>query len=369
MIEQLSLRNILTFQSLDLPFGALTLLAGTNSAGKSSVLHSLALLRQSSFAKTLPESLLLNGELVELGTGRDLLHSDPISLPKSSEWASRISISADGRLDTWTAAYEAAADTLRLEDADESTLSSPLFTSGFQYLRADRIVPAVTYPKSHEEVVVRRFLGSEGQHAANFLRVHGGEPLRCLQAEIQVPSGRSLDDQVNAWLDRLSPGTSVEVLDVEATGYVRLVFRRSGPQVKTEPHRATNVGFGLTYALPVIIACLSSSPGDVLLIENPEAHLHPAGQALLGRLCALASAGGAQVIIETHSDHVLNAIRLAVKTGELQSDDVRLHFFSRQENVLQPRVDSLRIGSDGMLPAWPEGFFDQWDRALTQLLS
>lgn len=366
MISQIGLQNVLAFRDLALPTRRLTLLSGTNSAGKSSLLHALALLRQSHLAGTLPESLLLNGELVELGTGRDLLHSEPQEL--EGDGALSIAIEDELGLTEWTAGYDAAADVIPLVDVSGNGGNEHLFGVGFQYLRADRIVPAVTYPKSHEAVSVQHFLGGRGEHAPNYLRVHGHEPLNCRPAAHPDAASGSVADQTNAWLNVLSPGTSLMVLDVEGTDYVRLAFRRAGPEVRTEQQRATNVGFGLTYALPIIVACVTATPGALVLVENPEAHLHPHGQAAMGRLCALAASGGTQVVLETHSDHVLNAIRLAVKRGELDANETILHFFTREAGVLQPGVVTLEVQPDGMLPAWPPGFFDEWDRALDELL-
>jgi predicted ATPase len=367
MIDSIELENFLAFQALELEARPLTLLSGSNSAGKSSLLHALAILRQSDVARTLPSALLLNGELVELGTGRDVLHSEFVELDGIRGPAMRITLTAASEAKQWVADYDAGADVLQLSQAPTEPSSGGLFEAGFQYLKADRIVPAVTYPKSHEAVTVHRSLGANGQHAPNYLRVHGEAGIACDRAA-RPDTGRSLLEQTNAWLEVLSPGTSLEVVDVEGTDYVRLSFLRAGPQVKTESQRATNVGFGLTFALPVIVACLNAAPASLLLVENPEAHLHPTGQAVLGRLCALAAACGAQVIVETHSDHVLNAVRLAVKRSELASSDVLLHFFTRTEGVLQPELTTLPVAPDGMIPAWPRGFFDQWDQALDELL-
>jgi predicted ATPase len=367
VIDEIKLRNILAFRSTDLPLRGLTLLAGTNSAGKSSVLHALALLRQSAEARVLDSAWMLNGEIVELGTGRDLLHADPDDVAGVTGIGLAIALREGAALRTWSAAYNVDADVLDVV-ADEPEASDPLFALGFQYLRADRIVPTVTYPKSHEAASVRGWLGARGEHAPNFLRVHGGHPAQCVQARLPDTIGTGLLDQTNAWLNVLSPGTVVGVEDVPGTDFVRLLFSRTGPDVKTEPHRSTNVGFGLTYALPVIVACLSAQPGSLVLVENPEAHLHPAGQAAIGRLCALASEGGAQVIVETHSDHVLNAVRLAVRRQDVRADNVLVHFFTRKSGVLQPDIETLEIAADGMLPYWPAGFFDQWDRALDELL-
>ncbi len=96
-------------------------------------------------------------------------------------------------------------------------------------------------------------------------------------------------------------------------------------------YRATNVGFGITYVLPILVAILSSRAGALLLIENPEAHLHPKGQAEMGALLARAASCGIQVLIETHSDHVLNGIRVATHDGIIEPQDIQLHYFQWKE--------------------------------------
>ncbi|HMC49498.1 MAG TPA: DUF3696 domain-containing protein, partial [Solirubrobacterales bacterium] len=67
-------------------------------------------------------------------------------------------------------------------------------------------------------------------------------------------------------------------------------------------------------------------------------------------------------------DHVLNAIRLAIKNGELQSDRTIMHFFDRESGVLQPGLSTVEVNREGMIEEWPKGFFDQWDQAIEQLL-
>lgn len=362
MIGRIALDNVLAFRQLTLELRPLTLLSGTNSSGKTSILHALALLRQSYDARLLHESLMLNGDLVRLGVGQDILHNDFADLLNDRSPALRIAVDDL----SWTAGYERSADTLRLlGHAAEPT--GPLFGSGFQCLGADRIVPAVTYPRSHEAVSVRRSLGARGEHTANFLRVHSEQRLAAAAAAHPSATSRQLLDQVNAWLAEVSVGTTVRVDDVEGADLVRLVFLRSGPDVKTE-QRATNVGFGLTYSLPIIVACLAAQPGSLLLIENPEAHLHPRAQAVLGRLLARTASSGVQIVVETHSDHVLNAVRLAVKSGDVSDTDVLVHFLSRPSLELQPTISSLAIGNDGMINTWPPGFFDEFDNALDELL-
>ena len=123
-------------------------------------------------------------------------------------------------------------------------------------------------------------------------------------------------------------------------------------------YRATNVGFGLSYALPVILALLAK-PGTLCLIENPEAHLHPRGQTKLAELAARASKAGVQVIAETHSDHFMDGVRIAVRDGLIEPDAATFHYFERKGN--QTVVSSPQIDSDGRLSSWPIGFFDQHD--------
>ena len=69
------------------------------------------------------------------------------------------------------------------------------------------------------------------------------------------------------------------------------------------------------------------------MVENPEAHLHPSAQAAMGEFLAISAASGIQVILETHSDHVLNGIRRAVKKGLITHHDVAIHFFTGEVPV------------------------------------
>ena len=124
----------------------------------------------------------------------------------------------------------------------------------------------------------------------------------------------------------------------------------------------------MTQLFPILVALLAARPGDVLLVENPEVHLHPRAQQRLGSLLASVAASGVQVIVETHSDHVLNGVRLAVKQPAIKPDDVAMHFFAPALTGGEFVPQSPKIDSDGKLDVWPEGFFDQFDLALSQLL-
>jgi predicted ATPase len=188
---------------------------------------------------------------------------------------------------------------------------------------------------------------------------------------LKTSSTPNLLDQVAGWLQFLSPGVRITSDLLAGTDDARLAYEYVGRRGFLESNskiRPTNVGFGLTYSLPIVVACLSAQPGSLLLIENPEAHLHPLGQFAMGDLLARASREGVQIVVETHSDHVLNGIRLAVKRGVIESSEVVVHYFTRDVETGYASIESPAILEDGRLSSWPKGFFDQWDTALDALV-
>jgi len=375
VITRLTLVNFKAFRRLEVPMGPLTLLTGLNSSGKSSVLQALALLRQSFDPERWPQPtsgrLLLNGELVEVGTARDILHDDfgqADDLLATDAPVVGFVVTDDVRVPI-VALYDA-------EEPDEDVMEARLRESllpgfliaPFQYLHADRITPAVTYPRSRQIAIDRGFLGVRGEHTVNFLRHYGEQevpdgPLRHPDA-----SSPQLRDQTIAWMQELCPGVNLQADAIEGTDYVRLSYGFGGTAGinATRRRRPTNVGFGLTYALPIVVACLTATPKSLILLENPEAHLHPKGQSRMAALIAAAAATGAQLIVESHSDHVLNGVRIAVKQEALSPEDAVVHFF--RGNGSGAEVITPRIDKDGMLAQWPEGFFDEWENSLDQLL-
>ncbi|MFD8822940.1 DUF3696 domain-containing protein [Streptomyces sp. NPDC059605] len=395
MIDRLTLHNYKAFRHTEIPLGPLTLLTGLNSSGKSSVLQSLALLRQSYESGDLALSaltdeehragrptdvtdkgFLLNGELVGLGTGDDVLHED------FTEDEPRVGFTVDEGPYRygWTGAAEREQNLLplveaELPDTSEGGQERPagpvavtpaFFTAPFQYLHADRISPAEFYPRDHQVAIGRGFLGVRGEHTVNFLRHHadGAVP----EGPLRHPKAASdrLIDQTVAWLGDLCPGVDIQAEAIKGTDAVSLSYGFQGTLGATKRRRPSNVGFGLTYVLPIVVACLSARPGSLILLENPEAHLHPQGQTRMATLAASAAAQGAQVITETHSDHVLNGVRLAVKQGRITPEQAVLHYF--RGNGTGAEVVTPRVNADGRIDQWPAGFFDELENTLDQLI-
>jgi predicted ATPase len=160
------------------------------------------------------------------------------------------------------------------------------------------------------------------------------------------------------------PGCDLEVQAVPNSNFISLGLRTSS---ETEMHRPMNTGYGLTQVLPIIVAGVSARTDDILIIENPEVHLHPAGQSQMGEFLAKVASAGVQLVVETHSDHVLNGIRRSVKHGTLSHEQCMIHYFNRRD-AEAAQVTSPKVMPDGSIDHWPKGFFDQYDNDLTDLV-
>lgn len=372
MLTSIRLRNFKAFADTSIELGRLTLLSGLNSSGKSTVMQALALLRQSADLNALStgsgdNGFVLNGELVELGVGRDVRHEDWVP-GERGKGDVELAIRSDKGWLSWSVAYDPEADLLPLVAGPgwAEAAGTGLSGAGFQYLRADRINPAVSYPRSHDAAIRRGFLGARGEHTVNFLRHHQDDDVRPV---LRHPDGvaPTLLRQAEAWLGHLCPGVNLSATGIDGTDTVRLAYTFGTAGLSsTNQYRPTNVGFGLTYVLPIIIACLTAGPGSLLLLENPEAHLHPRGQSAMADLVARAVDAGAQAIVESHSDHVLNGLRLAVRHHIIGPDQLRLLYFRSADGA--KLIDSPTVGTGGALSHWPDGFFDEWDQALDQLI-
>lgn len=365
LINGISLKNFKCFESQYVPIRNLTLLTGLNGMGKSSTLQALLLLRQSHLDGLLAKAkVALNGALIKMGTAKDVLYEyaedDEIGI--GIDWD-------NGDVANFRLCYDRKADVLNIVSKvlKEGLFEKVPFSGAFQYLQAERLGPRVMNTVSEFFVRELRQLGASGEYALHFLECYRDEKVCCEKLFHEKSSRDNLFAQTEAWLSDISPGTQINLETYTQMDVVNLRYSFPG----SNKYRPTAVGFGLTYVLPVLIALLSSKPGDLILLENPEAHLHPRGQARIGVLLAKAAASGIQIIVETHSDHVLNGLRVAVHDGIVSPESVAVHYFSRQETENRGShsiVTSPEIDEDGRFDDWPEGFFDEWDTQLERLM-
>lgn len=370
MIDTVKIRNFKCFVSEEIPFGPLTLLTGVNSSGKSTTIQSLLLLRQSWLAGF--DSVVLNGDLVKLGNPNDVL-SEGAEEDLNEEDAIEIGIGGNGQLLEFEFGLQKDKDDFEIRKVPKKDVQDyfGLFGTRFQYLRAERLGPRTSFLISSDHVVRHRELGASGEYTAHYLSVHGAVPVLHSNLLRSEASSKSLLAQTEAWLSDISPGVQLSVAEHQNMDLVSLSvsFAIAG-QVRSDPYRPTNVGFGLTYVLPVLVALLSARSGDIVIVENPEAHLHPKGQGQVGRMLALAAEAGVQVVVETHSDHILNGIRIAAKRGEIAAEKVRINYFHREmrDDGSYVRIVTPVLDRDGRFDKWPRGFFDEWENSLDSLL-
>ena len=378
MLTRIELWHFKCFENLVLDCAPLNLLCGLNGTGKSSAIQSLLLLRQSVESRSLSQGRLdLVGERIDLGTGTDVIHDGDVvpfvrfhlhSSDVDAEWelefehsTPQTGVSADH-----DGLFATVGGLHLLDFLPDGWDDIQPFAGRLVYVSADRIGPRSAHPQSSSRAFDGDF-GSTGDYALNYLHSRqrdswAGTDPRCVNGRNQL-----LIDVVDLWSQEISPGAHLDMQSVEAAGLIIPGFSFDQPgDVPTRPYRATNVGFGLSYTLPVILAFLSE-PGTLCLIENPEAHLHPRGQTKLGELAARAASAGVQIFVETHSDHFMDGVRIAVRDGLIKPDDVTFNYFQREGNTAT--VTCPEINEDGRLSDWPEGFFDQNALNLAQLLA
>ncbi|WP_413586044.1 DUF3696 domain-containing protein [Bdellovibrio sp. HCB274] len=366
MIEQIRLKNFKCFRDQTLIVKPITLLSGINGMGKSTFIQSLLALRQSHLQNLLPDTgLSLNGDLVSLGAANDVL----FEYTDEEEIGLKVTYKG-GLTGRFLFNYNQSSDVLPLkkEIAEKSFFTSNLFSDNFHYLSAERTGPRLSFAMSDFHVVQHRQLGIRGEYSPHFLASFGSSPLKIKALKFSSDISDTLLANVEAWLGAISPGTRLTVTPHPGMNLVNLEYSFSRGTRVSKNHRPTNVGFGITFILPVLVAILSSDPGSLLLIENPEAHLHPKGQFMLAQLMALAATNGIQIIVESHSDHFLNGLRVAAKRGEIKSEDISVNFFEYDQSLMSSRVVNINIDQDGRIDYWPEGFFDEWEKSLEALI-
>ncbi len=368
MVRKIEAENFKCFEHIKLEFSNLNMFSGVNSMGKSTLIQLFLLLRQSYEQNALEKGIYLNGRYTNLGVGKDVLYAE------AKENKVGISIEDEQNYLHAEYAYNGAADFLKLAnviDAD-AIKNMNLFGSGFHYIAADRLGPQSSYEKSYYEVWENKQVGNHGEFAVHYLQTHELEDVENVCVRYEGEENIRLLKQVECWLGEITPGISLRMEDYGHSNRIGLTVHQAG-NMGADYFTAQNVGFGISYVLPVVLALLKAKRGELLILENPEAHLHPKGQRRMGELIARAAQGGVQIIVETHSDHVLNGIRLCAKKGTVNPELVRLYYFSRQEindgrgYKSVPVIDNPVLKADGRLSFWPDGFFDEWDKAIDDL--
>jgi predicted ATPase len=365
MITNMRIENFKPIKKIETSVKGLNLLMGINGMGKTSFIQTLLLLMQSD--KLENRIIELNGNLAKIGLGRDALYqfakddfiSFGITLDQQSEYF-------------WKFAYKADKDEL-LSQYEYTKDQMELFrqkTNRFQYINTNRIGPQDLYEASSTVVSDKKQLGLLGEYAAYYINMFGSEYV--VSTTMRHPSAVSekLLSQINAWLSEISRGVYLNTRYIPEINKVMLDYQFEYSGNKTNSFLPKNVGFGISYILPVVLALLTAEKDKIIVIENPESHIHPRGQAEMGKLIARAAQNGAQLFIETHSDHILNGIRVAVKEELIDKDNVNILFFDKEttESEQYAYITPISIDKNGSLSDYPENFLDEWSNQLSKLI-
>jgi len=381
-IDKVEIENFKSLKNIKLNLGDLTLITGVNSSGKSSFIQTLLLLKQNESVSNIDE-LKLKGEYIKVDDIKNILYQEfipkstyEIDKKKIEEATIRIKlignkISSELALDIIKETKEAYKSTLHIND-NKSTYNFQkkmnLFADNFQFLDTNRIAPQNIYEMSTEHLK-NGLLGLKGEYTAHYLNKNKNNKINISALKHSKAITNRLIENVSLWLSEISNGIEISTNIYPELGKVSLLYSYSYGEKRTNSYTPLNVGFGITFVLPIIVAILKAKEGDLLIIENPESHLHPAGQSKIAELCAIASANGVQIIVETHSDHFLNGIRVATKKGLLTPEQSNIYYFRKDKDELETKIDELSIDEEGKINEnWPKGFFDEYRNQLDELL-
>ena len=366
MVEYIILKNFKCFDELQVRLAPLTLITGMNGVGKSTLIQSLLLIRQSFVSRYFQDNYLcLNGDLANLINGEALLYKQAVdeSVEIHIEDSENdfifnvLQIDSDNHLQR-----------VEICPNDYSKHGLFLFGDDFVYLNAERLAPQMDYKLMNPlEKNYSRMGNKHGDKAVGVLfdAIDKVSDLTIPALKAEAVSTLRLGDNVSAWMSYIMGTKITAKVEKVNSEDLRLTYTM-GDVAKENVFSPLNSAFGYSYLLPIVTAVLTAKKNGGVLLENPEAHLHPAAQFRLGVFLAMASEQGIQLVVETHSDHLLNGIRVAAKEKKISSDNVAILYFSVRDGVHD--AQRIVLNEDGELDRWPQGFFDEWEKALDTLI-
>ena len=250
---------------------------------------------------------------------------------------------------------------LQIKSSEDNGYLKFFFTNSVRYIGPLRIDPESSYP-----IFPSSFLEDVGLAGENTAAVFESQKMREIQylptecfsnsANIPVPVTCSLKDAVVDWLGYLGVAQNIESKASDQLGHELQVCMSS----RNKSHDLTQVGVGVSQVLPIIVAGLLAKPDTTLIIEQPELHLHPKVQSLLADFFLSLTQLGKQCLVETHSEHIINRIRLRIAKGTKSSPwqkATKVYFVEKKESGSSFR--EVSINEYGAIQDWPVGFFEE----------
>lgn len=361
MINKIEIENFKCFSTrTEIQLSPITVCTGMNSVGKSSLIQALLLMWQSyeNLSKNNDKNeaikVLLNTSALKLGSTSQIMQTN-----------TSMQLSADGS----SFKYHARSDKLSLNLENRNSLGDcSSFQSILYYLNAERLGP-----RNYQEMLSHDTLhcGYHGEYTFDIIQKKLYDRIsknRCHVSDARE-SINDLRNQVNDWMSYIVNGVEVDFTAQVTTQLARMKIRQA--VLDTPFNSPYNYGFGISYVLPIIATGLIAEDNSIFIIENPEAHLHPAGQSRIGEFLAQMSCDSIQLIIETHSEHVLNGIRKYALRHQLDPESICINYFAidynAQTHEARHEVKRLLLGKKMDILHWPAGFFDQEASDLKEL--
>lgn len=366
MIQKYSIHNYKIHRDTTLQLAPLTIFTGVNSAGKSSVFQTMLMLRESLLKRHSSDILDLSGRSFDVDSKAFELINWGIEDPSCFTLGLTVD---NGVFYEFIYSYPAPSainpDMLRSKDGakvyaeEELKEVSSLFTDQFQYISAFRSGPVSIYHSSTEALEKHQVSGDMGRGEYAVMLYSRLQTTDIQISALKHPDENSLlvQDQVQAWMNEVTAGVKIDVK--ESANEFRLNLGYATQHGKNRYASALNSGYGVGYVFSIIVALLTARAGSFIIIENPEAHIHPAAQAAIMRLIANATANGVQIILETHSDHIINAALVAMKKNIINRNALNVYYFTRNEETFVSEPVLLHVGKDCRIKKAPKGFFDQ----------
>lgn len=347
--ETFYIKGYKCFTDQKVKLGKLTVLVGANGNGKSSTIQSLLLFK---LAASHHRVIDIN-RTFDLNLGR---FSDIINLnTKGGEISFSLEDYREDSLVKATCSFKS-------DNRDESLYAIASYKSPINerlwnrkevyYLSAERQGPRIS-----QELVNLEYLnaGVHGEYVAQTIAARGWMVKVDESRMFANTRNKNLDAQVNYWLNFIFPNVSV-------TSAINTDILQARVKMSSSIYKdsfTTNMGFGVSYALPILVDGLVAKNNSLFIVENPEAHLHPSAQTAMGYFLAIIANSGVKVIVETHSDHLIDGVQLFVVQHKQFHDEVIINNYSIEEGNSQPNIEPITMNENGEYDKWPKGFMDQ----------
>jgi predicted ATPase len=194
-------------------------------------------------------------------------------------------------------------------------------------------------------------IGDDGSKAVDALIASGLARRSALKRKQALPAEAQLFEQTVYWLKamNLADGLSIRALGSSARYELMIENDDQASNLK-------DVGVGVSQVIPVIVAALFAQPGHIVIVEEPESHLHPLAQSMLAELLAQVSKErNVQFVIETHSEHLFRRMQTLIAKQQITPNDAAMYFVERDGK--SARMRTLELDDFGRVKNWPEGFF------------